>query len=312
MCAASCAGDRSSATSMSPPARIGRGLRWRPPASAPMRVVMVRLTSARPCGCRYAVRRTTVGGSAPAGSRRPRSAQPLARMRGSAPRNVWTAASGSPTRTRSARPPRTPAAAGRRRWCSWASSTTTSRTCAPTLAKASASSSSLVGGGGEDPGRVVGAGPGERGDLVVLAEHLRGGDPLGPAMFNTDGREPVGLDPVLDGPHEQVARPRRGSLVTEGHEDVLRPGRLRSLTAGVTVEQLAEDDVLFWTADQPRRVITAEGRLAAQDAEPERLMSTGQRFRRRAGQSRGHALAKPGGRHPCRGEQEALVGVRPP
>ena len=100
--------------------------------------------------------------------------------------------------------------------------------------------------------------------------------------------------------------------LTEGHEDVLRPGRLRSLTAGVTVEQLAEDDVLFWTADQPRRVITAEGRLAAQDAEPERPMSTGQRFGRRTGQPRGHALAKPGGGHPRRGEQEALVGVRPP
>ena len=64
-------------------------------------------------------------------------------MRGSAPRNVWTATSGSPTSTRSGpvevstRNSRAAAEVS-----SWASSTTTSRTSAHTLASAAESSSS--------------------------------------------------------------------------------------------------------------------------------------------------------------------------
>ena len=211
MCAASCAGDRSSATSMSPPARIG----WGPLAAAGQRPDAGRDGAAhvgetlRLSVCRAQDDRRWLGPRGVASAEVGPAVGQDARV-GTAERldrSVRVADQDQVRPGRREHPQQPRGGEGE----PWASSTTTSRTCAPTLAKASASSSSLVGGGGEDPGRVVGAGPGERGDLVVLAEHLRGGDPLGPAMFNTDGREPVGLDPVLDGPHEQVARPRRGS-----------------------------------------------------------------------------------------------------
>ena len=98
-----------------------------------------------------------------------------------------------------------------------------------------------VGRGGEDPGRVVGAGPGEGGDLVVLAEHLRRGDPLGPAVLRAEGGEPVGLDAVLDGPHEQVAQLGTEPPLVERDEDVIGPRRRGRVALRVPGQELAED-----------------------------------------------------------------------
>ena len=110
-----------------------------------------------------------------------------------------------------------------------------------------------VGRGGEDPGRVVGAGPGEGRDLVVLAQHLRRGDPLGAAVLGSEGGQLVGLDAVLDRPHEQVAQLGAEPPLVQGDPHVLGPRRRGGVARGVAGEQLTEDDVLLGTADQPGR-----------------------------------------------------------
>jgi hypothetical protein len=156
-----------------PPSHTGSGARCRPPPSAPIRVVIVRLTSTSAVGCRYAVWRTTVGGSA-VGSGRPSVVQPVARMRGSAPRNVCTAASGSPTRTRSGPAASTDPAVSTRssRPAAKVSSCASSTTMSPHLTGYPHQGVGVVleqvGRCREDPGGVVGPRAGERRDLVVL------------------------------------------------------------------------------------------------------------------------------------------------
>jgi hypothetical protein len=49
-----------------------------------------------------------------------------------------------------------------------------------------------LGGGREHPGGVVGALPAERGDLVVLTQHVRGRHPLGPLVLGAEVRQVVG------------------------------------------------------------------------------------------------------------------------
>jgi hypothetical protein len=164
-----------------------------------------------------------------------------------------------------------------------------------------------VGRRRENPRGVVGARPGERSDLVVLAEHLRGGDPLRSGVLHPERGEPVGLDPVLDGAHQQVAQLGPEAALVEGDEDRLGPGRAGRVAAGVPGEQLAEDDVLLGSADQAGRLVAAQRRLPAQDPEPERLVGARERLGRGAGQPRGDPLAQPAGGHAGRGQQQALV-----
>ncbi len=58
----------------------------------------------------------------------------------------------------------------------------------------------------EDPRRVICARLRERGHLVVFIQDGRRRDPLGSVMEVAELGEPGRLNPVLDGPHEQVAQ----------------------------------------------------------------------------------------------------------
>ena len=135
----------------------------------------------------------------------------------------------------------------------------------------------VVGRGAEDPGRVERAGRGQRGHLVVLAQHVGGGDPLGPVVPHTEGAQVVGVETQLDGTHQQVAQLAAEGARGQGEAHRLGPGRRGRVARGVTGEQLAEDDVLLGSAQQPRCRVADEGRRLAQDAEPEALVRARQR-----------------------------------
>ena len=55
-----------------------------------------------------------------------------------------------------------------------------------------------IGRRGEHPGGVIGAVPAERGHLVVLAKHLRGGDPLGSVVLAAEAVQVLGGLAMLD------------------------------------------------------------------------------------------------------------------
>ncbi len=136
-----------------------------------------------------------------------------------------------------------------------------------------------VGGGPEDPGRVVGAWRRQGGDLVVLGQHVGRCHPLGPVVGAPEVSQVVGLEAVLDRAHQQVAQ-----LVAEasgGQREVqpVRPGRSGAL-GRMPGEQLAQDDVLLGAAQQARRRVAPQGRRLAQDAEAERLEGPGERLGR--------------------------------
>ena len=127
-------------------------------------------------------------------------------------------------------------------------------------------------------------------------------------MLRAERGEPVGLDAVLDGPHQQVAELGAEPPLVQRDQDVLGPRRRGRVALRVPGQELAQDDVLLRTADQPWRLVAAQRRLAAQDAETERLVGAGQRLGRGAGQPRRHPLAQSRGGDARRGEQQALVG----
>ena len=163
-----------------------------------------------------------------------------------------------------------------------------------------------LGSGRQDPRRVVGAGPRERGDLVVLRENGGRGDPFRSPVAIPQAGQCRRVQAVLDGSHEQVTQLRPKPAGGQGRSQRLRPRR-PTAQLGVPGEQLTQDDVLLRAAEQPRGGLAGEGRLAAQDAEPERLVGAGQRLGGRGAEPGGHSLAQARRRQPGRREQQALV-----
>ena len=239
------------------------------------------------------------------------SGQAVTNRRGSAPRKVWVAASGSPSSTRSTPPPATTTCSRRSAAgvSSWASSTTTSRRPGAQPVERLGVGLEVVGRGAEDPGRVERPGRRQRGHLVVLEQHVRRPRPTragrGPAR---GGRGPRGRGrarrPASAG---RAAHRGRCGWAAPGAPTRATGGADR-LARGVAGEQLAEDDVLLGAAQQPRGGVADQGRRLAQDAEAERLVGAGQRGGRGATEPGGDGVAQPGGREPGRGEQEAAVG----
>ena len=168
----------------------------------------------------------------------------------------------------------------------------------------------VVGRCPEDPGRVEGSGGGQGRHLVVLAQHVRRGHPLGPVLVGAEPGEVLGVEAQLDGPHQQVAQLAPEGARGQGEPHRLGPRRSGRLPRRVAGEQLTEDDVLLGPAEQPRRGVAGEGRGLAQDAVAERLVGACQRRRGGAAQPRGDGVAQPGGREPGGGEDEALVCAR--
>ena len=151
----------------------------------------------------------------------------------------------------------------------------------------------------------------EGGDLVVLAQHVGGRDPLGAVVRPAEPGEVLGVEAELDGPHQQVAQLAAEGAGGQREVHRRRPRRRRRLPRRVPGEQLAQDDVLLGAAEQPRRRVAAQRRRLAQDAEPERLVGAGQRLGGGAAEPGGDGVAQPGGREPGRRQQQAAVGARP-
>ena len=165
-----------------------------------------------------------------------------------------------------------------------------------------------LGDGREHPRGVVGAVPAERGDLVVLAQHVRGRAHSGRSCSAAEPGEVVGPLPELDRAHEQVAQLVAEAAGRQGLAQLLGPRRPRHLTGGVPGEQVAQDDVLLRAVEQARRRVAAQRRLGAQHAEAERLPRARERLRRRAAEPRGDLLAQLGRCAAARGQHEARVG----
>ena len=191
---------------------------------------------------------------------------------------------------------------------SWASSTTTSRRPARQPVERLGVGLEVVGRGAEDPGRVEGPRRRQRGDLVVLAQHVRGRHPLGPVVRPAEPGEVLGVEAELDGPHQQVAQLTAEGAGGQGQVHRVGPRRRRRLARRVPGEQLTEDDVLLGAAQQPRCGVADQGRRLAQDAEAERLVGAGQRGGRGAPEPGRDGVAQAGGREPGGREQEAAVG----
>ncbi len=221
-CAVSCAAERSSATSTvpgraGPPRRsagAARRRRERRCGARPGRRRPRAPTRAGGCGAarrsRSPRRRSMRSKSPPdrRGSRvAARSVQPLARKRGSAPRKVCTATSGSPTSTMRGPPgamTRSSRAAAGRDLLRVVDDDEPDAFVQP--GQGARVVLEEVGDGGEHPRGVVGAVPAQRGDLVVLPQHLARGDPLGALVLGAEPLEVVGPLAELDRAHEQVAQ----------------------------------------------------------------------------------------------------------
>ena len=245
------------------------------------------------------------------GSRVPaaRSVQPSARKRGSAPRKVCTATSGSPRSTMRG-PPRamTRSTRAAAEVSSWASSTTTSRDPLVQPRERRRVVVEQLGDGGEHPGGVVGAVPTERGDLVVLTQHPCRRHPFRAAVLGAEPGEVVGPEPELDRAHQQVTQLVAEAAGRQRFAELDRPRRPRHVPRGVPGEQVAQDDVLLRPVEQPRRRVATQRRLGAQHAEAEGLPGARQRLGRRAAESCGDLLAQRRRGAAARGQHEARVG----
>ena len=230
-------------------------------------------------------------------------------MRGSAPRKVWVAASGSPSSTRSAPPPeRPPAATAARPGELLGVVDDDEPQPGPQPVERVGVGLEVVGRGAEDPGGVEGAGGRQGRDLVVLAQHVGGRDPLGAVVGVAEPGEVLGVEAQLDGPHQQVAQLAPEGAGGQGEVHRRRPRGRGRLPCRVPGQQLTEDDVLLGAAEQPRRWVAGQRRRLAQDAEAERLVGASQRRRGGAAEPGGDGVAQPGGREPGGREQEAAVG----
>ena len=162
---------------------------------------------------------------------------------------------------------------------------------------------------GEQPGGVVGAVPAQGRDLVVLAQHPRRRDPLGPCMVLPQLGELVRPLRVLDGPHEQIAQLVAEAAGRQRLAQLLRPLGTGHLTRGVPGEQVAQHDVLLRTVQQAGSRLAAQHRLGAQHPEAEGLPRAGEGLGAGAAQTRRHLLPELGRGAAARRQQEARVGA---
>jgi hypothetical protein len=158
-----------------------------------------------------------------------------------------------------------------------------------------------------DERRVIGAGAAQCVDLVVLGEHLRGGHPLGPVVLAAQPGQVLRAQPAFDRAHHQVAQLGPQAPGAQCRPHVVRPVGSPAGAGRVSGEQLAEDDVLLRTGEQPGGRQSVGGRGATQDAEGQGRGRAGDRLARRAVEPAGDPLAQLGRRAPGRGQHEDLV-----
>ena len=157
-----------------------------------------------------------------------------------------------------------------------------------------------IGRSADDPGRVIGTWPRQRGDLVVFVEHSRRGHPLGAVLLPTEPGEVGGVDAVLHRPHEQVAQLVPEASGGQGGKHVLGPvgGGIRRDTGrgggSVPVEQFLEHDILLGAAEQPWGWRPHQGSLLAQQRETEGGRGAGKGLGGRAAEPRRDRLPQPG------------------
>ena len=190
---------------------------------------------------------------------------------------------------------------------SWASSTTMRPRTPHGAAQRRGVVLEQIGGRGEHPGGVIGAVPAQRGHLVVLAQHLRGGDPLGPVVLAPRRCRSSGAWPC------STARIRRSRSSLRKPRYRARPSRRSSGHSGR--EHLPD----ACPARRSRRIascsgplssrgrVAAQRRLGAQDAEAEGLPRASEGQRRRSPEPRRHLLSQRPCGSPRGGHDEALV-----
>ena len=220
-------------------------------------------TSRTAAGERYAVGRTSVAGSgAPSPEARPARSTRL----GEDAAGRRPGRSGWPRRGhRGGRGPAPggPARSGRRgrtrrrsagRVSSCASSTTTSRSDQRSASRAPGSVEEEVGRGPEDPRRVERPRRRQRGDLVVLAEDLGGGDPLGPVVLAPPSRaSSAASSPSSTARMSRSRSSARKARVGRASSTRSGQGGRGLMPVGVSGEEVPEDDVLLGAAEQARR-----------------------------------------------------------
>ena len=194
--------------------------RCSPPPRAPMRRETRSATAVMALPSRWVRSSTTVSLSpaSPSRSKRPptsrgsrapaaRSVQPSARKRGSAPRKVCTADVGV-TEEHDARPPAgddpQQPRCGRGQLLGLVDDDEPDPLVQPRERRLVLVEQ--LGDGREHPGGVVGAVSAERGDLVVLTQHLCRRHPFGAVELGAEPGEVVGPEPQLDRAHQQVTQ----------------------------------------------------------------------------------------------------------
>jgi len=164
-----------------------------------------------------------------------------------------------------------------------------------------------IGSRAQDGRRVVGTRPRQCRDLVVLGQNLCSGNPFGSIVSSSQCRETTSVKAALDRSHEKIpqlgAEPSGGQCVLH----VRGPVRSLALAAGVTGQELAQDDILLRSAQKPGVGVPAQSSGLAQDAETKRLVSPGQWFGGGATDPGSDAFAQISGRGPGSCQDQALI-----
>ena len=168
-----------------------------------------------------------------------------------------------------------------------------------------------VGSRAQDRRGVIGARTGQSRHLVVLSQQLSSRHPVGSTVRSSQRREPTGVQAALDRSHEQIPQLRAKAPGGQGGVQVFGPVHRLALTAGVSGQQLTENDILLRTAEEPGAGVPAQGSGLAQNAETQRLVSPGQRLGRGAPDPGGDAFAQVSGRDPGSRQDQALIGRDP-
>jgi len=135
--------------------------------------------------------------------------------------------------------------------------------------------------------------------------------PVGTTVGDSEGRETAIVKTTRDRSHEQI--PQLGAEPSGGQRCLHVGGPVRSLalSAGVTGEELSQDDILLGSAEKPGVGVPAQGGGLSEDTETERLMGPCQWFGRSATDPCGDAFAQVGGRGPGSRQNQALIGRDP-
>ncbi len=161
----------------------------------------------------------------------------------------------------------------------------------------------------EDPRGVERAGGGEGRHLVVLAKDVGRRHPLLAAVLPAEALQVLRVQTQLDDPHEEVAELSAKGPGGNRQGERLGPRRARRGSRGVPREQLAEDDVLLRTTQQPWRRVPGQRRGLAEDREPERLVRASERGGGRATETRRDGIPQQSGGTAGRRQHEARVGL---